>query len=110
MAFRFECEAISTDLTSALRSFSGMFSSHCLFTAHPIMVIPMNDAGTRTYFDTSYSRWLRSEEHTSELQSLMRISYAVLCLKIKTHHQNKYKIHPSSINPTLHSQRKHTKS
>src|SRR3546814_5206211 len=30
----------------------------------------------------------RSEEHTSELQSLMRISYAVLCLKKKT---NKHK-------------------
>src|SRR3546814_2735462 len=31
---------------------------------------------------------LRSEEHTSELQSLMRISYAVFCLKqtIKHHH------------------------
>src|SRR3546814_4727139 len=28
----------------------------------------------------------RSEEHTSELQSLMRISYAVLCLKIKNNH------------------------
>src|SRR3546814_4693481 len=28
--------------------------------------------------------YLRSEEHTSELQSLMRISYAVLCLKQKT--------------------------
>src|SRR3546814_6597630 len=28
--------------------------------------------------------WLRSEEHTSELQSLMRISYSVLCLKQKT--------------------------
>src|SRR3546814_3981750 len=27
----------------------------------------------------------RSEEHTSELQSLMRISYAVLCLKKKKH-------------------------
>src|SRR3546814_4194900 len=27
----------------------------------------------------------RSEEHTSELQSLMRISYAVFCLKHKTH-------------------------
>src|SRR3546814_9097103 len=27
--------------------------------------------------------WSRSEEHTSELQSLMRISYAVLCLKKK---------------------------
>src|SRR3546814_10210344 len=29
--------------------------------------------------------YLRSEEHTSELQSLMRISYAVFCLKKKTH-------------------------
>src|SRR3546814_5497627 len=28
-------------------------------------------------------RWHRSEEHTSELQSLMRISYAVFCLKKK---------------------------
>src|SRR3546814_2328587 len=28
--------------------------------------------------------WWRSEEHTSELQSLMRISYAVFCLKKKT--------------------------
>src|SRR3546814_6912993 len=30
----------------------------------------------------------RSEEHTSELQSLMRISYAVFCLKKKKTHQN----------------------
>src|SRR3546814_2535314 len=30
-------------------------------------------------------RACRSEEHTSELQSLMRISYAVFCLKKKTH-------------------------
>src|SRR3546814_9544616 len=29
---------------------------------------------------------LRSEEHTSELQSLMRISYAVFCLKNKINH------------------------
>src|SRR3546814_3090669 len=29
---------------------------------------------------------LRSEEHTSELQSLMRISYAVFCLKKKKQH------------------------
>src|SRR3546814_10057224 len=34
-----------------------------------------------------------SEEHTSELQSLMRISYAVFCLKKKT-------IHTSIITPT----------
>src|SRR3546814_9659103 len=32
---------------------------------------------------------LRSEEHTSELQSLMRISYAVFCLKIKTTNKTK---------------------
>src|SRR3546814_2275264 len=31
----------------------------------------------------------RSEEHTSELQSLMRISYAVFCLKKNTKHTNK---------------------
>src|SRR3546814_5599970 len=30
---------------------------------------------------------IRSEEHTSELQSLMRISYAVFCLKKKKHNQ-----------------------
>src|SRR3546814_2341912 len=30
----------------------------------------------------------RSEEHTSELQSLMRISYAVFCLKKKTNKEN----------------------
>src|SRR3546814_5818477 len=36
-------------------------------------------AGGATY-DEDY----RSEEHTSELQSLMRISYAVFCLKKKT--------------------------
>src|SRR3546814_5934382 len=31
---------------------------------------------------------IRSEEHTSELQSLMRISYAVFCLKKKKKHNN----------------------
>src|SRR3546814_5398405 len=34
---------------------------------------------------------LRSEEHTSELQSLMRISYAVFCLKKKKQKNNKQK-------------------
>src|SRR3546814_12739191 len=34
--------------------------------------------------DTGHRQWRhRSEEHTSELQSLMRISYAVFCLKKK---------------------------
>src|SRR3546814_4462760 len=44
----------------------------------PARPVPLGAAG---------SRWLvgpRSEEHTSALQSLMRISYAVFCLKNKT--------------------------
>src|SRR3546814_7258790 len=35
----------------------------------------------------------RSEEHTYELQSLMRISYAVFCLKKKTNNTNIHKIY-----------------
>src|SRR3546814_10711452 len=40
----------------------------------------------------------RSEEHTSELQSLMRISYAVFCLKKK---KNKYKNTNNNIYKTI---------
>src|SRR3546814_6803987 len=36
--------------------------------------------------DVNWDKELRSEEHTSELQSLMRISYAVFCLKKKHTH------------------------
>src|SRR3546814_7793133 len=35
----------------------------------------------------------RSEEHTSELQSLMRISYAVFCLKKKKNHKTSIQVH-----------------
>src|SRR3546814_2305116 len=38
---------------------------------------------------TSFLCGIRSEEHTSELQSLMRISYAVFCLKQKTTSRSK---------------------
>src|SRR3546814_2077978 len=42
------------------------------------------DIVTRAIFlDFGHYFLFRSEEHTSELQSLMRISYAVFCLKIK---------------------------
>src|SRR3546814_5149404 len=37
----------------------------------------------RAGFPAASRPWNRSEEHTSELQSLMRISYAVFCLKKK---------------------------
>src|SRR3546814_9297036 len=36
---------------------------------------------------------VRSEEHTSELQSLMRISYAVFCLKKKKQHKRQFHRH-----------------
>src|SRR3546814_1272761 len=40
----------------------------------------------------------RSEEHTSELQSLMRISYAVFCLKKKTSDRDKTYLTPTHTN------------
>src|SRR3546814_4739229 len=45
---------------------------------------------------TPYQTWFeRSEEHTSELQSLMRISYAVFCLKKKKQYAHKAERHQS---------------
>src|SRR3546814_5753289 len=45
-----------------------------------------------------FAATLRSEEHTSELQSLMRISYAVFCLKKNTiKHANIYTIRPTHL-------------
>src|SRR3546814_3457516 len=41
---------------------------------------------------SSDRRGRRSEEHTSELQSLMRISYAVFCLKKKKQQQQKERL------------------
>src|SRR3546814_6040147 len=46
-------------------------------------VVPIRDCGAI----------LRSEEHTSELQSLMRISYAVFCMKKKTNSFGHNKLH-----------------
>src|SRR3546814_7968258 len=46
----------------------------------PVDVI---DVGGRVVVGSVYAGVDRSEEHTSELQSLMRISYAVFCLKKK---------------------------
>src|SRR3546814_4819016 len=44
------------------------------------------------------ARGVRSEEHTSELQSLMRISYAVFCLKKKKEHPPH---HPDTTTHTI---------
>src|SRR3546814_1318682 len=48
----------------------------------------------------------RSEEHTSELQSLMRISYAVFCLKKKNTHQIANKTQTKNKRRQPHSRQK----
>src|SRR3546814_9803350 len=50
-------------------------------------ISPLNIIATKVDLkqNLSYNQ-LRSEEHTSELQSLMRISYAVFCLKKKNNY------------------------
>src|SRR3546814_6473527 len=51
---------------------------------------PESNVGFRI-LEYPIGRWLatRSEEHTSELQPLMRTSYAVFCLKKKNNHRHK---------------------
>src|SRR3546814_8071768 len=58
------------------RDFRYRAESHCSIFAILLGRIP----GDR-YRSVSATQPIRSEEHTSELQSLMRISYAVFCLK-----------------------------
>src|SRR3546814_2688895 len=57
--------------------------------ALPIGLAAFVQVSNPGYLDPMFEGW-RSEEHTSELQSLMRISYAVFCLKKKknTIHKN----------------------
>src|SRR3546814_3977951 len=63
-------------------------SPPCPLTVKPVSseeayakVLQAAGAFPRDSFDTRIVSEVRSEEHTSELQSLMRISYAVFCLK-----------------------------
>src|SRR3546814_6331686 len=54
----------------------------------------LQEAASWGKVSTAMEQMVRSEEHTSELQSLMRISYAVFCLKKKkTIHKNIYLIY-----------------
>src|SRR3546814_7607721 len=68
-----------------LAEVSGLSLKRDLVTAKSEMVV---DAQVGYTFQSGALEGLRSEEHTSELQSLMRISYAVFCLK-KKKRQNK---------------------
>src|SRR3546814_1730465 len=66
---------------------------------------PGDEGGSRRRVVVSRGRVtpIRSEEHTSELQSLMRISYAVFCLKKKQH--THYHKHKESQNIRAYTQR-----
>src|SRR3546814_6061079 len=59
---------------------------HCLDAADYIYFSAIGDGELLADLGTSDGSRTRSEEHTSELQSLMRISYAVFCLKKKKSH------------------------
>src|SRR3546814_4676886 len=50
-------------------------------SAYTPLVSAMHDAAVAAVHTPAATAAERSEEHTSELQSLMRISYAVFCLK-----------------------------
>src|SRR3546814_6793326 len=78
------CIAAAVPATTALRWIKSM-TDEGLFVRRAD-----NNDGRRIFIELSdeaagamsaYLAWLRSEEHTSELQSLMRNSYAVFCLK-----------------------------
>src|SRR3546814_2891368 len=78
----------------------GNFTDHTRLTAHNPFALVLAETGIVGYTVwlamVGYCFWMpivvlrlpaamdRSEEHTSELQSLMRISYAVFCLQNKT--------------------------
>src|SRR3546814_4424442 len=51
----------------------------------PKLVVLIERGGEKMFAGDEHHEEIRSEEHTSELQSLMRNSYAVLCLKSITY-------------------------
>src|SRR3546814_5688404 len=81
--FRFDTDA--GPMLGLILEYAGILvrrlSRRTLITSPPQMRCVRKKS--RTTFRNSSLRWKRSEEHTSELQSLMRISYAVFCLKKK---------------------------
>src|SRR3546814_7498676 len=60
------------------------FSRTCAKTSSPVWAPPCSIEALIVSRSAASFCSRRSEEHTSELQSLMRISYAVFCLKKKT--------------------------
>src|SRR3546814_1991518 len=83
--------AIAAPHHSRARGQFGQSLDRALGPAHGIMFerVPQaeQEQEERAFGPGTQSAGTRSEEHTSELQSLMRISYAVFCLKKKKQHK-----------------------
>src|SRR3546814_6572522 len=63
-------------------------SARSRMVASALVARRASSSGASSWFDAGISASrMRSEEHTSELQSLMRISYAVFCLKKRSSYQ-----------------------
>src|SRR3546814_2734571 len=58
-------------------------------TTADVIIVGSGAAGGMTAYSLTRAGLRRSEEHTSELQSLMRLSYAVFCLKHKNSNNNR---------------------
>src|SRR3546814_7912078 len=69
--------------TDTLFPYTTLFRSTPSSSAKPIPSMCCSSCSIPTFWRRSRACCRRSEEHTSELQSLMRISYAVFCLKKK---------------------------
>src|SRR3546814_3240083 len=54
---------------------------HCRHLRNQASQLDTLNADVAGFYNCEFESHIRSEEHTSELQSLMRISYAVFCLK-----------------------------
>src|SRR3546814_4898260 len=77
-------QALRRALDHLLAERTTVVIAHRLSTIRDANVIVVLEEGRLVETGTHASLLARSEEHTSELQSLMRISYAVFCLKKKT--------------------------
>src|SRR3546814_17721819 len=75
---------VGQDEFSGLRSYQRGDTARAIhWKSLPKSPQPMVKQFQETLDQDLWLEWNRSEEHTSELQSLMRISYAVFCLKKK---------------------------
>src|SRR3546814_7350770 len=72
-------------VSAGSQSFNSVNTLRILGRWMRMITIPNQSSVAKAYaeFDEGGRMLARSEEHTSELQSIMRISYAVFCLKTK---------------------------